>query len=102
MTVVFPRQRVAERSLTRFAARRRKATRVSYARKARSLFPLGRKSCFAESAAPSRPCERQAGTSFRGFVHHRAPGHRARADQMVASLPALSPETMGGTTRCTC
>ena len=51
---------------------------------------------------PDHADGRQAGTSLRGFVHHRAPGRRTRADQMVTPMPTLSPKVIRGATRCTC
>jgi SRSO17 transposase len=36
------------------------------------------------------------------FLHHPAPGRRARTGQMVTSMPPMSQTTSSGTTWCTC
>ena len=73
------------------------------AERSRSFPPAAGKAASRKARhRPDRADGRQAGTSLRGFVHHRAPGRRTRADQMVAPLPALSPKATGGATWCTC
>jgi SRSO17 transposase len=42
------------------------------------------------------------GAALPGFLHHRAPGRRARPDQVVTPLPSMSPKTSDGTAWCTC
>jgi SRSO17 transposase len=42
------------------------------------------------------------GTALPGFLHHRAPGHRARTGQMATPMPPVSQVASRGTARCTC
>jgi len=77
--------------------------RVYRRRALQGFSPLGRKNCHAESVASSRRCGRQparSGTS--GFLHHCAPGRRARPGHMVTPMPPVSQTAIDGTAWCTC
>jgi len=54
-------------------------------------FPPRPENCHAESVASSRRCGRQpAGAALPGFLHHCAPGRRARPGHMVTRCPCVT------------